>query len=133
MKVSRSTLWAIAVLAVVFAAGITTGVMLQGGDAPNPPATSPTANRFNTMIDELQLSDVQRREIDQIVYQWNLQKDAAIDQSARRLNIILDSMRLEIEAVLTPPHKAVFDSLAGPEQPPTQTPSPNAPSYDPAR
>lgn len=105
------------VLAVAFAAGAIAATTVGRVLYADPPAatTEPDGEscdrKHGNLLDRLDLSSVQRQEIDGILDRRREQTDRFWSDAGPTLNAIMDSTRAEIRAVLTPAQRDEYDRL----------------------
>lgn len=117
----RTRLLGIAILAAVFAAGGLAGAATDRVLDARPPApadsaaASPEACRAETgrkrILDQLDLSPEQRRQVDAIMDRRRAETEAFWKNEGRRMRAIVDSARADVRAVLNPTQRAEYDRL----------------------
>lgn len=112
----RSRLIGMALLVATFAAGMLAGTafgrVLSAGEPPAPAGAGCESKRGPHMIlDELDLSDVQRARVDSIMKRRRALTDSLWRHDGARIRAAVDSTRAEIRALLTPEQLAEYDRL----------------------
>jgi Spy/CpxP family protein refolding chaperone len=107
-------LLALGVFAALFAAGAAAGIAWERTRAETP-MFRVHVNGGDARIDaleELGLTDAQRRRIEQVFARAQPRTDAALRETLPRLRAVTDSINAEIQAVLTPEQRRRLGRVA---------------------
>ena len=111
----RATIWTIGVLAATFAAGIAVGESIGSGGTALPSRRPPTPTGGPDLVpqvrERLEVSAVQRRQIDSILQLRRRQTEEMLGGTMARLSSVVDSTATEVRAILTIAQRDAFDSL----------------------
>jgi Spy/CpxP family protein refolding chaperone len=112
----RTRLTGMALLIVIFAAGMLAGTAFSRVLTAREPAAKAAAECKDergphTIIDQLDLTPAQRVRVDSIMARRRERTDSLWQQDGQRIRAAVDSTRAEIRTVLTPQQAAEYDRL----------------------
>ncbi|MDQ2889722.1 MAG: hypothetical protein M3R65_04080 [Gemmatimonadota bacterium] len=104
----------VALLVLAFAAGVGSGVVADRLAARGSVAEAHTVQDMSGVLDQLVLSDQQRRQAQVILNRETPRSERAMVELAARLRSISDSVDSELRVILTPAQRIKLDSLRHP-------------------
>ena len=106
----RARLLGSVVVVLAFAAGVMTGLAIERRPRAglNVTVTATTTNRMPRELEQLDLSDAQQGEIRTILVRGRDRVLQVVHDFEPRMRFAMDSTNAEIDAVLTPPQRALL-------------------------
>ena len=129
----RARMQGLALLVLAFLVGALAGAagdrVLSRSRSPRPqPQESQEKQRLPKVLEDMDLTPVQRAAIDSILASGRPRNEAIMNQVMPRFRAVSDSLRQAIRAVLTPAQATEFDAFL--RSPQGRAPTPPAPRQD---